>query len=489
MKLLAVLCVQPQTADFHIQLFYDTGCDRAWLTDGASALLHIARTQVVRRPYGGDNTLFNKSEFNAADFNHPDPDGGPNAAATALNNDLNMKHKILREFDSYAEEKIDWDDVVATEQPSHSTAKSTAKSKPSGQKRRQEIYKTTCFKELVCQTWSTLEHIYDRQMEEAMNHTLKQLHCPLQATLEGYEYMGIVSAKHVLTRRAANLHANGAAWLPLIKRIHAITLFGKHFGELYKPNDCSRETLCKQWTSVPRGQEYLVAPVSLLKEIKQNSVEEGEVDEDSHELVEGVSWSPSTDGFKQCDAGCKHILNGRVQRLSLKGKQTAKSSLFTTGCPDDGAVLFGESSILNVLKMQQATPGTLDPDSAFDDSGLGTSYHSTIGTIATLPSDAHLDISRSDENSSPQLSERPGEDSQSSSGGNVITVSNSIPSSTAPDSSHILSDRGQQQKPRPTDMTVVRNAAPTKPAKTQNSRPKKTLGAVWRKLVSKPRQA
>jgi hypothetical protein len=55
----------------------------------------------------GDNNLFNNKSFNAAMFEHPEHNGGPNAAVDALKRDINMKHKILREFELYAEEKMD----------------------------------------------------------------------------------------------------------------------------------------------------------------------------------------------------------------------------------------------------------------------------------------------------------------------------------------------------------------------------------------------
>jgi hypothetical protein len=71
----------------------------------------------------------------------------------------------------------------------------------------------------------------------------------------------------------------------MIKAAHATTLFGKHLGELYRPSNSSKERLRQHWTRAPQGQEYLVAPVSILKDIKQNSIKEGEVDETSHEIA------------------------------------------------------------------------------------------------------------------------------------------------------------------------------------------------------------
>jgi hypothetical protein len=298
---------------------------------------------VVRKPYGGDNNLFNDKNFNVATFKHPEHNGGPNAAADALKDSSNLKHKILREFEQYAQEKID---MGAMDNRGSSSA-GTSRNSSQRSDGTQEVYKTTCFKQLVSQTWSTLEQIYDRQMEQTVDHTVKPLHSPFKTVLEGYEYMGIVTAKHVLTRRSIELDANGSAWSPFIKRIYAITLFGRHFGEVYTPSGCSRTTICKPWTSVPRGQQYLVAPVLLLKDIRQNSVEEGEVGDCSHELAKDVFWFPSKDAFKKCGPICRHIIHGRVQNLSRKYEGPVKET-----CPHDGAVIFGENSILDMHKIQ-----------------------------------------------------------------------------------------------------------------------------------------
>src|SRR6266516_2471041 len=45
-------------------VLYDVAARRGWLVDGASALLHLVRTQVVREPYGGAGSLFNDLSFN-----------------------------------------------------------------------------------------------------------------------------------------------------------------------------------------------------------------------------------------------------------------------------------------------------------------------------------------------------------------------------------------------------------------------------------------
>src|SRR5580700_10714662 len=51
-------------------VLYDVGDRRGWLVDGASALLHLTRTQLALSPYS-DSDL-----FKIEDFHHADPIGG-----------------------------------------------------------------------------------------------------------------------------------------------------------------------------------------------------------------------------------------------------------------------------------------------------------------------------------------------------------------------------------------------------------------------------
>tara|TARA_R110002003_G_scaffold27_29_gene1538 strand:- start:4470 stop:5780 length:1311 start_codon:yes stop_codon:yes gene_type:complete len=431
----------------------------------------------VRKPYGDANTLFNSKSFNKVSFNHPRPDSGPDAGADALKDDSNMKHKILREFDSYAEEKIDWEDCANAEAPKASAPQRTSE-RTSG---REEVYKTTCFKDLVCQTYTTLEQIYDHQMEDTMSNTTKPLRSPFKNTLEGYEYMGVVSAKHVLTRREVHLHTNGAAWLPLIKRIHAVTLFGKHFGDLYQPADGSTRSMCRQWKSAPRGQEYLVAPVSFLKEIKQNSIEEGDVDESTDELVEGITWCPTMDAFKHCGPGCKHVVLGRVQQLSLKGKQPVKACPADSICPSNSAVIFGKDSILNQSKLQQTASKTLHPSSAINDSGLGTSIESTISTRI---SPSNSDSSHSDPRIPSQTPERLGAASSSSSGREILHVKEGTSRQDKPNDPEVLSKEDTLSQSQVASQNAVCQVIPTNDNDKVALASKKRRYIVWQKLTN-----
>jgi hypothetical protein len=213
-------------------ILYDVETQIAWLVDGASALLHIVRTQIMHEPFGGKRSLFNDLTSNRSPFRHPKIDGGPDTAREILIDECNMRHVIRREFDSYAEEEV----IIPQSNTSETYTNDASQTETSSSsKERKAIYKTTCLKELVSESWSTLEQLHDREMDAELSHATKQLRLPLKTTLDGYEYMAIVSNKRLMRRKYISLNTNGPGWIALSKQIKAITLFGRHFGDISNP--------------------------------------------------------------------------------------------------------------------------------------------------------------------------------------------------------------------------------------------------------------
>jgi hypothetical protein len=343
-------------------ILYDTGSERGWLTDGASALLHLVRAQVAREPYSDASPYFNNKQSNLFELIHPTTVGGPEESVKILKGSRNMKHVILQEFVSYEDQKITMQNHDAAIPLTNKTTQT-------------EIHKTTCFRDLVSQTWSTLEQIHDRQTEISSTHAAKQLPNPFQMTLEGYEFMRIVVGRRSLTRRNIPLHSNGTAWEHFAKRINAMTLFGEHFGEIYTPITNSGNFVCNDWKNVPKGHEFLAAPVSLLRDIQQRSREEGEVKKNSPEIAEGLLWSPSKDAFSTCGISCNHLLLSRVQQFrkpSRKDNPSFNSDVLNTA---RGAVIFGTSSDLETRRPRVSSQAT-ETGSVFHDSGTGSNLPS-----------------------------------------------------------------------------------------------------------------
>ncbi|CAN9258661.1 unnamed protein product [Alternaria alternata] len=320
-------------------VLYDSSDRRGWLTDGASALLHIVRTRLAGRPYDGCGSEFTNKHVKTSEFTHPSPDAGPDAAYHALMDENNQKYIVSRDFDSWSEEKAEPRRPQVLPAGMGDSATSAVEGSTD---ERKEIYKTTSFKQIVTQTYGILETIYDRERDMDSSHAIKELRSPLGTSIEGWEFMDFVRYKQTLTRRYHPLQSRGVAWADMMKRAHGIVLFGRNFGDLYKPAG----SVCKPWKRVPQGHELLAAPVSLMQQMQQISFEDGEVEEGSNEVVKGIFWYPSTDMLSQCLLGCKHLSPHRLQHLARKRMNgCAQSKLGDLS--GEGAVLFGGSNVFN----------------------------------------------------------------------------------------------------------------------------------------------
>ncbi|KAL1631838.1 hypothetical protein SLS56_004200 [Neofusicoccum ribis] len=314
-------------------VLYDTASHRGWLVDGASALLHIARTQVVSSPFGDDPSL-----FDIAKFHYPNTEGDPDAAKKALLDLANQKLLILKESKSFSqEETIDTDE---------------------GPGEMNKPTKDWYFKDLVTQTWQVLEHIHDRQVDTSS--AIVEVKPPHQHKLEGFEFMDIVNAKPVLKPRFLNLRSNGVAWLKFIRQIDAVVLFGENFGDLYQPAKAAN-TLCNVWKNVPQGQEYLVAPISLLKEVKEQRRREGDQNKGPAEIAKGFSWSASAHAFAACQAHSREWdqkpTHAIVQKFTSKINSECCISEADVFKEIQGAILIGKDSTLDLAKLDPATAG------------------------------------------------------------------------------------------------------------------------------------
>ncbi|KAF2795240.1 hypothetical protein K505DRAFT_416596 [Melanomma pulvis-pyrius CBS 109.77] len=144
--------------------------------------------------------------------------------------------------------------------------------------------------------------------------------------------------------------------------------------------------MCKDWRTVPEGHEFLAAPLSLPRDIRQRSREEGEIDPDSAELAEGLLWSPSKEALDICKTGCNHLISSRVQqlhKLNWRTKRDGKAPIFAG---TKGAVLFGTSSVLDFEKLNSILGRIALAENSFHDSGVGSSLQSLSCSRSTVDS-------------------------------------------------------------------------------------------------------
>lgn len=301
-------------------LLFDVNDRRAWLVDGASALLHLVRSSIKhlqnQKEFGG-LCLFKWDHFQEA----TQQASGKEAAVSVLTNEENMHQKLFKKpVEEWQEESVD------------TSGKSTVVTK----------LKTTFFRfsDKVEQTYHMLEEIIDHQAAATEEDGLRfKFRTSPRRQLEGFEFMDIAEDRDPLHPHVHSLHDIGKGWIDLVRAIHATTLFGNGFGELIKPT-VSKE-LCPSWMEVPKGKNYLAVSVPIMEELLRRRGDKKEI---PWRVVDEIFWHTPSKTFEACH--CRHVPSkvhcNRVQVLLPSGFR-GKGFSSPTYLEDEGALIFGHS--------------------------------------------------------------------------------------------------------------------------------------------------
>jgi hypothetical protein len=250
-------------------ILYDTVECRAWLLDGASALLHLTCAQLHVEPYSS----IDKTKFSYADPSNP----SINAAQSALRNIANKELLIEEESTTRIEIR-----------------------RSNGEEKREEIIETKlfCFKDLVRQTWNALEQIRD--------HQIKMLHAPeigisftTRDRLEGWGFTDIVERQFPARPLVTCVKPSGRGWADFSRGIGAVTLFGRGFGNLIEPSPDVHD-ICTHWKQVPPGQDYLAARIPSLQKI---CATQGDLHSNPLQIAKDIYWHKAHKLYEPC--ACK----------------------------------------------------------------------------------------------------------------------------------------------------------------------------------------
>jgi hypothetical protein len=358
--------VQLSSARNSYVTLYDAADHRAWLLDGASALLHLTRTQIEQPPYNQNSQTFLDK------FCYSQPDHGADAALRALQDETNRRILIFT--------KSERETVMI----------------PLGGTSQGQVMITTkewCFQDLVQQTWYDLERLIDRQCHIAMSNF--ELRCSTQEELLGFEFMDLVRRKPLLMTRVAILRSSGRGWPDLTKRIGAPCLVGRGFGDLIapgKPIGTTPSTLCRRWSQMPKGKDYLASLTATLREICR---EHGSKDSEPLRLAHGLYWYQLRNPFGNCANKCQRGRRQNCDPLQIVSPTLHGASRKTPDAfsEDRGAIIFGKSRRLDLDWAHIKFPWTgrdaeadteSDQEQDVQDSGLGSSMMTSTSGSSTV---------------------------------------------------------------------------------------------------------
>ncbi|KAK4945035.1 hypothetical protein LTR10_015712 [Elasticomyces elasticus] len=292
---------------------YDTITQRAYLSDGASAVLHVTCAQ-LNSP---DMERF--SEANVREqFTYAVP-GSPEGCVDALLNNGNRRLVIDKDETEYTQEVTQLADGLRI--------KHAAKAKI--------VY--WCVRDLIMENCERFLKLWERQAEVSSGLDIRLTH---RVRLEGWSLKSVIDGSIALEPKLVYLKTNGRGWVSLAKQLNAVTLMGTGLGPLIRP----RHHSCPPWSTMPKGQDYLACQVSTLKEI---ALSRGDMHGIPIRLTSTIRWQPGKSLFEHCSGTGKahHNCCDRIQELSTnKGFDRSPSSLFNIMMNDAnrcGAVFLG----------------------------------------------------------------------------------------------------------------------------------------------------
>ncbi|KAH6890692.1 hypothetical protein B0T10DRAFT_439881 [Thelonectria olida] len=245
-------------------VFYNAADCRAWLIDGASALLHLVRISLYldeNDPKSTYNWVFDAARLE-------DKWDGLNGRQAALKT---LKSAANRKLNVY----VLGDGVSG---PEYSTLENRIK-----------------------RIIHSIEILIDRQVKVASQDGIR-----ISQTLDprreivGFDILDVITPLGPIHPRIKHLNSMGHGWVDLIPSIGITTIFGRGFGELIRPD--RPETVCTTWQSVPKGMDYMAASVSTLKMLYQKRLQRIEPGISGGEMTSKIVWTSPNHPFKLC--GC-----------------------------------------------------------------------------------------------------------------------------------------------------------------------------------------
>jgi hypothetical protein len=169
----------------------------------------------------------------------------------------------------------------------------------------------------------------------------------------GFEFMDLLRGDHRIEPCVLELGAGAATWLPYARSTDTVHIFGSGFGELVQPILTTGDTRyrCGQQWAAPRAADYLVAPLSVLKE----TIERFRHTSTCVQLSHGLHWWNVDEAFRDCE--CQRLRPSRrctslVKKLhgarpeESRTQTSARLPMIFARCPTAAIVMGYEPQLL-----------------------------------------------------------------------------------------------------------------------------------------------
>jgi hypothetical protein len=378
-------------SDYHTRLgfistqpvaFYDVIDQRAWLVDGASALLHLVRVSFhmdqtdPRSPY---DWIFDENQL-------LDSFRGCNGSITAL--------RTLKS----------WDNI---DQPVYVKEQERL---PDG-----GVFKRfSTFGERVSEIMHSLEILIDRQCYLGTQGGIKiTQRVDRRKSVSGFDVLDVIKPLGPVGSRVKTFDSWGDGWPDFLPIIGALTLFGKGFGDLIRPDGSAPS--CPAWTQVPTGEDYMASSVSTLKYIYEERLPRLHSGQGSSQMAAKLLWvsRPDMHPFQRC----KCLSSSTFKRNE---QHSSPAQLFVS----PKSLSFPKGAV------------RIDLDTLVDTGAVVFANHGRFKKFRKAKPDREADAPKA----VPRLLLRPQDSSTSQSGASRNSASNSASASASASASTNISD-------------------------------------------------
>jgi hypothetical protein len=119
------------------------------------------------------------------------------------------------------------------------------------------------FRDEIAGIWSRLEYLLGHKVSEDCKAGLA-MNLPLKEEIVGYEFKAIVQDNLPMRKKCCTIAQTHGGWPKLVQDIDAVVLLANGFGDVIRPRASSR-SLCKSWTRLPTGNDYLATTIKMIE--------------------------------------------------------------------------------------------------------------------------------------------------------------------------------------------------------------------------------
>ena len=290
---------------------------RAWMIDGASAVLHLARAFMTSE----GAQYISKGALNSLIY--PTTPGGKKAATDAL---IENKRKRIVLFENI-EDKFE---TTGTHKGAPSVHVDRLNTTGAGTRYEHKTSASTwTYADLVISLCQVLEAMHDKLNQLSYHPPELSLQSRWGKTLlSGWDFKDLLTRRGPYKPRVAELNSNAENWVKFVSRQNYVVLLASTFGEIIRP--MLEYGSCLRAHTVPTGEDLLTVPLPILSSLserwKDQSLSQGYL-----QIADDTFWHGFAFSISECScssgSNCTCAIISNFSRTVSRAKNAIDGSI------------------------------------------------------------------------------------------------------------------------------------------------------------------